>query len=93
MKPSIYVPLAIALGVVTSPLAAQAYPPSDRDRAMMEQDNRMHHHDMHNDRYMERHDSYWRTMRWCRSMPYRRMMRIPRCRWLMRHSGRMDHRY
>src|SRR5690348_13541276 len=94
-----YLPLAIAIGVIAASAVAQptppANPPTDRDRAMMDQDARMHDR-MHDDRSgrdhmsMRHHDSDWRTMRWCRSMSYRRMMRNPRCRWLMhRHSDRM----
>jgi hypothetical protein len=98
MDARIYLPLAIALGLIAVPAVAQpANPPPDRDRTMMNRDARMHDtmqmHDerSHHDR-MDRRGSDWRTMRWCRSMSYRRMMRNPRCRWLMhRHSGRMHH--
>lgn len=100
MSLRVYLPLAISLGLIAAPAVAQpANPPTNRDRAMVNQDARMQgdtrtRHDWSGrDRMaMNRRGSDWRTMRWCRSMPYRRMIRNPRCRWLMRgHSDRMHH--
>ena len=100
MNPRIYLPLAIALGLVATPTIAQpTNPPPDRDQTMMNRDARMHdttqmHHDSsRRDRMsMDRRGSNWRMMRRCRSMSYRRMMRNSHCRWLMRrHSDRMHH--
>lgn len=98
MSPKVYLPLAIALGLVATPTIAQpTNPPPDRDRTTMNGDARTHdtsgmHRDMsgHDRMSMDRRGSNWRTMRWCRSMSYRRMMQNPRCRSLMhRHSDRM----
>lgn len=96
MRHAIYMPVAIALGLVTAPAAAQSNypsPPPDRDRSMMNQDNPMHHPEMRHDwrDHMSMDRRHWRTMRWCRSMGYRRMMHNPRCRWLMGHADRMHH--
>ena len=100
MSPRIYLPLAIALGLVATPTIAQpTNPPPDRDRTIMNPDARTHDttrvHDgwSRRDRMsMDRRGSNWRMIRWCRSMSFRRMMRNPRCRWLRhRHSERMDH--
>ena len=98
MSPKVYLPMAILLGLIAVPAVAQpAYPPTnpppDRDRAMMNPDARMHHDWSDRDRRgMHGRGPDWRTIRWCRSMPYRRMMRIPRCRWLVRgHGDRMHH--
>lgn len=100
MGSTIYLPLAIAIGLIATPTLAQpTNPPPDRDQTMMNRDARMHdnaemrHHGSERDRMsMDRRGSDWRTMRWCRSMSYRRMMRNPRCRWLMhRHRDRMHH--
>lgn len=100
MRHAIFFPVAIALGLITAPAAAQSSypppPPPDRDQSMMNQDNSMHrpgmHHEGRDRMSMDRRHSDWRTMRWCRSMGYRRMMRNPRCRWLMGHADRMHHR-
>lgn len=91
-------PLAVALGLMASSAAAQSNnPPPNRDRAMIDRGARMHDEArMHRDRYADRRMAMdrgrsWRMTRWCHSMPWRRMMRNPRCRWLMhqRHSDRM----
>jgi hypothetical protein len=104
MSLRISLPFAIALGLLATPALAQpTQPPPDRDRTMeMNRDARMHDMDRHHDRMngnrmdrdrmdrMDRRGSDWRTMRWCRSMSYRRMMRNSRCRWMMhRHHDRM----
>lgn len=102
MKSSICFGAAIAFGLMASPALAQPSnpPPPDHDAAAMHQDAM--HHDARHDDAMTRHDrmsmhgrmSDARMARWCHSMSYRRMMRNPRCRMMMRmhhHSDRMHH--
>lgn len=95
MKFRTILPLAMALGAIASPAAAQPNPPPPDEPAVrdarMHDDARMHHDArMHGDWAgrpgMGMHGQ-WRMMRWCRSMGYHRMMRNPRCRWLMHHHG------
>lgn len=74
----------VALGLLASPAFAQPVPNPGDNPQMAHQDMSRHSHmDM---RGRMSHD---RLMRWCHSMSYRRMMRNPRCRWLMHHMHHM----